>query len=139
MIRLAFICDRLDSFIRADIAGIDTNLIDTCIGYRKRDAIVKMDIGDERDLHVALFELHNGVASVKVGNRQAHDLTACFFKLLNLFIRRIKIMRIGIGHRLDGDGSIAADLYVANTKDAGFSSFKCIAHYDPSFSFIEIT
>ena len=106
--RLRRLSDAAHVLRSADIAGIEPERVNALLDGLKRQAIVKMDVGDERHRRLCLDP-----ADVRrrflVGYGEAHDVAACSRERLDLANCRLCILRLRIRHGLHGDGSAAAD------------------------------
>ncbi len=82
------------------------------------EAVVEVDVGDEGDGGAA-DDIGQGGGGFLVGNGEADDLGAGLGELRDLVERGLRVGGVGVGHRLDDDGSVAADLNVADVDGAG--------------------
>ena len=57
-----------------------------------------------------------------VGNGDAHDLGALVREAGDLLDGRLGVGGVGVSHRLDDDGSVAADLDVTDVDGAGLAA-----------------
>ena len=101
--------DGPDVLRRADVAGVDAYLIDTALGGFEGEAVIKMDIRDERDAHLLLYR-GDGSGRLHIRQRDAHDVRARGLHGLYLRDRRVNVPGLGIAHGLHGDGRAAAYL-----------------------------
>ena len=79
----------------------------------ERQAVVEVDVGDQRDGRL-LDDLGDGRGRGLVGDGDADDLGAGIAQAGDLLDRRLRVGGIGVRHRLDDDGGVAADLHVAD-------------------------
>ena len=114
-----------DVFVRTDVAGIDADLVDAALGGLKGEAVVKMDIGDERygDL---LLDGGDGPCRLHIRQRYSHDVRAGGLHGLDLRNGRLDIPGPGIAHGLDGDRGAAAD---PDSADLYFLYCVSLIHY----------
>ena len=94
---------------RADIAGIDAQARRACFGRLNGAAVVEMDIGDDRHADGADDRLQR-LGRVLVRHRDAHDIGARLLQCPDLPDRRRRVGGDRVGHRLDADRRVAADL-----------------------------
>ncbi len=77
------------------------------------EPVVEVDVGDER--HGRLRDdLRYGGGGGLVGHGDPHDLAAELRQLVNLADGAGDIGGVGVRHRLDANGGVAADLHVAD-------------------------
>ena len=122
----AGIGDRLDSVVRADVAGIDADFIYARGASLERQLIVKVDIRDNRRLD-RFFERRNQSDRVHIGNRGADNLTPCLLERFRLSDGAFDICGRDIEHGLHADLSAAADEHIARLY-LNFASHNCLLH-----------
>ncbi len=82
------------------------------------EAVVEVDVGDEGHGGAA-HDLRQGGGGRLVGYGDADDLGAEAGQLGDLFEGGLRVGGVGVGHRLDDDGGVAADLDIADVDGAG--------------------
>ena len=92
---------------RADIAGIDPQAGRARIGRFQRALIVEMDVRDDGNAR-RTGDLAQRRGRLDVGAGDADDVGAGFLAAADLIDRRARIAGRGVGHRLHGDGRVAA-------------------------------
>src|SRR5712691_1389933 len=104
--------DLLHEALAPDVAGIQSEPVHPLLEGDQGELVVEVDVGDERDADLALdlAELLGGLAN---GHRATHDLAAGRFQRPDLQERRLDVARVGLRHRLYGDGGVAAHLELA--------------------------
>ena len=105
----------------ADVAGIQTQLVDAGFERQQRELVMEMNVGDERHIGHALANLFQRDRRIVVGHGQADDLAAGADHLLDLRDGRVDVGRVGLGHRLNDDRRAAADLHMFNLNCSGLS------------------
>ena len=105
---------------RADIAGVDADLVEARLHRGQREPVIKMDIRHERQVGAAP-DLRQGARGELVGHGETHDLAARGFQPPELRERGGDIVRVRVRHRLHGNGIPAADGHAADTD--GFRDF----------------
>ena len=111
----------LNPFPSADIAGIEPDLVDPVLDRRDCETVVKMDIGNDRNVHGPPDRLDR-LRAIHIVNSKADDVASCPFKRQDLRDGAFNILRVGVGHGLDQDGIPVPDLSVS---DSDFSRFHC--------------
>ena len=66
---------RANALFVADVARVDTQAVNTVFGDFQRDTVVKMDIGDQRDVDL-LFDQFERFSGIHRRNRDADDVRA---------------------------------------------------------------
>ena len=97
-----------DALRAADVAGVDANLGSTGLGRGDGEAVVKMDVRDERQGRLRA-DLAERMRCVHVRDGEPRDLAACGGQLPDLPERPFDVRRACIEHGLDGDRRAAAD------------------------------
>ncbi len=83
--------------------------------------VVKVNVRDNRDAHLPLYPGQR-LGRFHVGNGAADDLTAGLFELVDLSHRRGNVPGVRLGHGLDGDRSVSADLNSAYCHGLGHAT-----------------
>src|SRR5690606_4910664 len=109
---LASLDNRFDLLAAADVAGIDSNLVDAVLDRGERKTVIEMNVRNERDMN-PLLNLSDGVRGFLIVNSDAHDLAAGLFQPKNLGDRRLDIGRLRRAHALDNDFIASADRQAA--------------------------
>ena len=104
---LADIDHSADALRAADVAGVDANFGSTGLGCGDGEAVVKMDVRDERQGRLRA-DLAERMRCVHVRDGEPRDLTACGGQLSDLPERPFDVCRACIEHGLDGDRRAAA-------------------------------
>src|SRR5262249_2508999 len=104
--------DFLDEALAPDVAGIEAEPVHALLEGDERQLVVEVDVGDERDADLAL-DLAELLGRLSHGHRAAHDLAAGRLQRPDLQERRLDVPRVGLRHRLHGDGRIATHLHLA--------------------------
>ena len=97
----------------ADVAGIEPHAMRTGIERLERQRVVEVDVGDHRDRRLA----HDRAQRLDVllaRHGHAHDVGAGLGHAADLGHRGGQVGRLGLGHRLHGDGRSAADRHVSD-------------------------
>jgi hypothetical protein len=97
----------------ADVAGVQPHAVGAGVERLDRQRVVEVDVGDDRDRRLDDEPLE-GLDVLVARDRDAHDVRARLCGLLDLRERRPVVGRLGLRHRLDGDGRAAADLHAAH-------------------------
>ena len=105
----ASVGDGFYSFGRADVSGIYADLVDSALKRRKGELVIKMNVGDQRNVRV-LLNIRNAFRRLFVRNRKAHNVAPRALERENLFDGRGGVCGFCKGHRLNGDRMIGADL-----------------------------
>ena len=94
----------------------------------KRKLVIEVNVGDQRDANLFLdfAQLFRRFAH---RHGAANDLAAGRLQIPDLLHRGAHVARIGLGHRLDGDRRIAADLDLAELNLSGFDGVESRGHY----------
>ena len=92
----------------ADRPGIEAQAVDAVLEAGQGQAVVEMDVGDERN-GGPLLDPAEGVGRLPVGDGQPDDLAAGLFEPPDLGQRRPDVARVGLGHGLDRDRRAAPD------------------------------
>ena len=108
-------------FLSADIAGVNAYFIRAVLNGCKRQAIVKMDIRNQRDPDLMPYLIKRS-RGVHIRYRYTDDLTACLFKTMDLFHRSSRIRGFCIAHGLDRDRMRASDHNAADIYFMGMHS-----------------
>ena len=122
MLFAAFFDDGTGMRLISDIAGIDADRIGAGIGCLESEKIVEMNIRNDRNMDLRL-DLGNGFGILFIENRKADDLTAVAFQVQHLLNRFVDALGRDIGHGLQNDLVLVADLYVSDHDGPGFCSF----------------
>ena len=100
-----------DSGFITDIAGLDPNLINSPFGGTDSEFIIKVDIGNKRNIH-SLFDRFYQIERLFVRNCKTDDLAACCGKFLGLIYGALDIACGNIEHGLHKDRRVAADICI---------------------------
>jgi hypothetical protein len=93
--------DDLDHLIAIlDVAGVETDLVNTRLHCLERPLKMKVHIGDDRHLHLR-DDVPKRLGVLLLGNRDAHDVRTRRGELVNLTHARIDVVGIPRRHRLD--------------------------------------
>ena len=101
--------DVLHALRRTDIAGIDAQARRAVLGRFDGALIMEVDVGHDRHVRRARDRLH-GLGRIFIGTGHTHDVGAGFFERANLRDRGIGVASDRVGHALDGNRGVAADL-----------------------------
>ena len=97
----------------ADVSGVQAHAVRARVKRLQRQRVVEVDVGDHRDRRLLDDRAQRlGVLVTRDGN--AHDVGAGLGDAPDLGHRGGQIGRLGLGHRLHGDGRPAADRHVAD-------------------------
>ena len=110
-----------DAFVLADVAGIQTQLVDAGFEGQQRQFVMEMNIGNQGYLGHALANLFQRYCCVVVGHSQAHDFATGADHLFDLRYGGADVGRVRLGHRLDRNRRAAANLHVLNLNCSGLS------------------
>ena len=113
--------DLFDLIFILNVARIETDLVGSRANCLQGEIGIEVDIADQRDTDLFL-DLFYGFGILHIEDRDTDDLTACIFELADLFYGRFYVFGLGVGHRLDHDFVLSADLYTADIDGSGFSS-----------------
>lgn len=113
--------DVADPLRVADVAGIDPQAGRARLSRLNSALVVKVDVGDERDLRRS-GDLLEGRCGLLVRARDADNVGSGLFQLADLVDRRPGVGRQGVGHRLDGDRGVAAHLDVPDADLAALAA-----------------
>ena len=105
----------------ADVARIDPQARRARLGGLDAAFVVKMDIGDERDLRLSRDSPEGG-GRLFVWTGDANDVGTGLFQLADLVDRRSRVRGRCVGHRLDGDRRVAAHRDIADHDLAAFAA-----------------
>ena len=111
--------DGADTLGAADVAGIDAQAVDAGLERLEREAPIEMDVRDERHALGLAADLGEGGGGLGIRNGEAHDVAARGHRLADAIHRGRNVARVGVRHRLDGDGRSAADGHAAELDAAG--------------------
>ncbi len=115
--RLAGVRHGLDVFLRADVAGVDADLVDAALGAEQRELVVKVNVRHERHVH-PLLDLVDGKRGAGIGHGKAHDLAARGTQRLDLRDGRFHVPGLRVAHRLH--------------RNRGSPAYRQISHFDLS-------
>ena len=90
----------------ADIAGIDTQTVHAQLQHAQGNAVVKMDIGNQRHIDL-LADPAKGLGRLHAGHRDTHDVCTGLFQRADLRDRGGHIGGFGIGHALHRNWRVA--------------------------------
>ena len=103
----------LDALRSADVARVDAQCRNALRHRLKCELVVEVNVGDERRL-----DLPHNIAEVlrcrHIGHGNAHNVAARRRELSDLLYRRLRVRRLGVAHRLDGDRRPASDGDISN-------------------------
>jgi hypothetical protein len=102
----------------ADVARIEPQAVDARIDGGQGQAMIEMDVGDERDAGAAPDRGQGGRGS-PVRDGQPDDLGPGPGQAADLRDGRPHIPGVGLGHGLDDDGRAGADGHAADLDPAG--------------------
>src|ERR1035437_2846974 len=101
--------NHLDDLVAvADVAGVEAEALDARIERRPRQAVVEMDVGDDRQAG-AVEDFHHRVAGLAVVAGDAPHVCAGVSHPRDLGDGSIDVAGVGLGHRLHRDRRGAAD------------------------------
>ena len=125
---LTGIHNRLDTILPADIPGIDADLIHAVLGALQGYLVVKMNIRYDGGGDSLLLDGQYGFGSLRIGHRNADDITACRGQRFDLTYRCLNIVGVGIGHGLNGDGVVGTDGNLADFDLGGTAANGIVIH-----------
>jgi hypothetical protein len=111
----------------ANVSGIDTQTIRTVVGSSNGQAVIEMDIGNQRDIDLG-FDGFYGAGGFLIRHRHPHNLATGGFQPVDLSHSSRHILGRGIGHGLDGNWSPAADRYPAQMNLVRVMAFDFPSH-----------
>src|SRR5262249_34552894 len=117
-LRLGLADDLAVAVIAADVAGVDADLVDRVVHGGQGHLVIEVDVADEGDLDAATDLAEDG-GVLRLGHGDTHDFATGLFQAVNLGDRRLDIIGIGRGHRLDPNRVAAADDLIANANLTG--------------------
>ena len=103
----------LDPVLATDVARIDAQAVHSQLGDAQGDAIVEVDVGDQRHVDL-LLDLAERLGGVHVGDGNPHDVRTGIFQAADLRDGGSDVAGLGVGHALHGDRRIAAHRDVAD-------------------------
>jgi hypothetical protein len=97
----------------ADVAGIEPEAVHPRREGLEGQDVIEVDVGHERGVD-ALPDGGKRPGGCQVRHGEPDDVATGRNEGFALADRRLHVARVGIGHRLDGDGSLAAHLHPAD-------------------------
>ncbi len=97
----------------ADVAGVDAHRRDARVDRLQGERGVEVDVGDHRQRREP-HDLRQRQRVLRLGHGAADELAACGRERGDLRRRRLDVMGLRQGHRLDDDGCAAADGHAAD-------------------------
>ena len=113
--------DRFDFLTIADIARVESQAVYAALQRLERQLVVEVNVCYQRDVNLP-FDVGEGFGGLHVGHSRAYDLAACIFKLPDLCDCGGDVPGVSLGHGLDRDRSISADLDVADLEGFGYAA-----------------
>ena len=95
---------RTHAVLATDVARVDAQTVDAQFGHTQRNAIVEVDVGDERHADL-LLDAAERLGGVHVRYRNANDVDAGIDQALDLRDRGSDVIGVGVGHALHRDGA----------------------------------
>lgn len=113
-----------------DVARVDAQAVYAVFGNLQRDAIIEMDIGDQRHVDLLLDQLER-LGGVHGRNRNADDVDAHALQRFDLINRCFNIGGTGVGHRLHGNRRAITNRHLADVNACRFSTVdgRLVMHY----------
>lgn len=105
----------------ADVSGVDPDLVATGVNRLKGEAVVEMDIRNERDAGLFL-DLFDGSCVFKINNGDADKSRSRLFEGVDLADGLDNVFGFGIGHALDQDLVVSAQNQVSDLDRSGFTT-----------------
>ena len=105
--------DERDLVGAADVAGVDAHGRDAALDRLQREARVEVDVRDHRDRREP-DDARQRLSVLELRHRDPHDLAAGRGERGDLRGRRLDVVRLRQRHRLDDDGSSAADRHASD-------------------------
>jgi len=102
----------------ADVAGVDAQLGGAGFGGFDGKPPIVVDVGDDRQ-GAGRDYVGEGRGGGVIGDRDADDVGPGGGHAADLVHRRGDVAGVGLGHRLDGDATGAADLQIADGDGTG--------------------
>ena len=107
-----------DLLFVAQVAGVEAQAVHAAPGALQGQLVVEVNVGDEGNVN-SLLDFGHCLGCCQVRHGGADDVAAHLFQFVNLADGGLHIAGVGLGHRLDGDFSPAADLDVAHVNRLG--------------------
>jgi len=92
----------------ADIAGIDPEPVHTLLKGLKRQPVIKVDVGDERQLR-AFPDRAERPRGFLIRHSEPHDLAPRLFQVIDLIQRLRCVAGVRVAHGLDSNRRTSAD------------------------------
>ena len=112
---------RTHAILGADVAGVDAHAVDPELEHAQGDAIVVVDVRDERHAHLAA-DLAEGFRSLEGRRGDAHDVRAGVLERTDLPDRRRDVGGLRVRHALHCDRCVTAHRHVADHDLASLSA-----------------
>ena len=113
--------NRFNFFAVADIAGVKAKAIHAALQGFESKLVVEVDVGDKRDVNL-LLDSGERLCRFHVWHGTAYYLAACFLDFADLPHSGGDIARVGLCHRLNGNGRVTANLDVAYIDRLSYTS-----------------
>ncbi len=110
-----------DTVFTTDIARVDTQTVNAQLGHTQGNAVIEVDIGDQRHLD-QLLDTAKGFGSVHVRHRNTHDVDTRGFQTIDLCHGSGHIVGVAVGHALHRDRRITTDRYGTDPYFSGFAT-----------------
>ena len=110
--------DALDLLAVVDVAGVESDFVDSGLEGFQGALVVEVDVGDDGDGYVG-EDLGQGGGVLGGGHGQADDFAAVFDEGVDLGEAALDVAGGDVGHALDGNGCGAADGDVADVDGSG--------------------
>ena len=120
---VANIGNGFNSVLGTDIAGVDTDFVNSPFGGTESKLIVKMNIGNKRHAD-RVFNRLDKRKRVLIRDCKSDNLTSCLFKFDSLLDRAFNILCRDIEHTLNKYRRIAADKGISDFDFFRFTSHK---------------
>ncbi|MNN73821.1 hypothetical protein D3C81_1899730 [compost metagenome] len=113
---------RAHAVFTTDVARVDPQAVDAQFGNAQGNAVVEVDIGDQRHADL-LLDPAKGFGRVHVRYRDTNDVDTGINQTVDLCHGGRDIVGVGVGHALHGDGGIAADRNITYPDFSRFATF----------------
>ena len=107
--------DGLDLAFVADVAGVQPQAVNAAVEGLEGKLVVEVDVGHDGDVDLAL-DPSQRLGRLHVGDGAPDYLAPLLLQPTYLGDRGRDVAGVGLGHRLDSHGRIAADLHVADVQ-----------------------
>src|ERR1044072_1257464 len=97
-LRLGGAYDFDNALVLADVAGIQTKFVDARVQRHQSEFVMKVDVGDQRNLRRALADFFKSDGRVVVRHCEPDDFATSADHLFNLCDGRTDVCRVSLGH-----------------------------------------